>query len=688
MQRASQKGSILAGPPGAAKPFSLKASAAKPDPIDTALVDGMRFRDPYKDLAAQRARPLFETGAAPKPAPIVAAMPALAPDARPRPAWYFYELGLTCAAMGELSNAEAALRRAVSVNPALRAAWDTLGEVLTLARDPAGAEAAFAQAREAVDTEIRRPGSTLSAAKLERECQAWGQRLAGSATESPGRALREHLRIDPTDVAALRVLASIGLQRGLNTSAQLLLERALELAPRHVPLRMEYITVLTGQGKHSFALPFIERLVAEHPSHVPARINLAGCLTNLGKFDRALALYEGLMGEVEKEPALLANYSFALRYAGRRAESVRACRRCLELAPGIGRAWWSLAELKNEQFTPADILQMRRQLENKRLHPLEHFHIHYALGAALERAGDYAESFEHYAQGAALRRAEVFHDASEWTKEMERQRAFYTAGRLADFAAHGHSDPAPIFIVGLPRVGSTLIEQILASHSLVEGTHELDEIGVIVEQIAKTAALGQGSLFLERVAALSPVQIDALGARYIRNTRQFRRTARPFFVDKMPGNWVYTGLIHSILPHAKIIDARRNPMASGFAAFKQLFAAGAVYSFDLTEVGRFYVDYVKTMAHFDQVLPGRVHRVNYESMVTDTEAEIRRLLDYCELPFEPACLRFWETARAVATPSAEQVRRPISRDSMDQWRNYEPWLGPLKSVFQGAGLQI
>ncbi len=682
---AATRGPNLNQPPGApkpfAKPFTLGVKSEGTEPVGAAVLDALRFRDPLKDLAAQRARPLGAQAASAKPALVAAPMPALEPGAPARPASYFLDLGLTCAAMGEVAGAIAALRRATSLDPTLRPAWSKLGDLLTKARDSQAAADAYARARDAAEP-APRPKSTLSPARLEQDCRKWAQRISSAPRDASGRILREHLRTDPTDVAALRLLAEIGQRKGLNAAAQLLLERALDLAPDHVPLRVEYVNVLMAQGKNTLPRPIIEKLVQDDPSNRHHRIVLAICLGNLGEFERSIALYEELMTEIAKEPSLLVNYSYALRYAGRRDDSVRVCRQCLQIAPGSGQAWWSLANIKNERLTPADVQEMLRQLENDRLPVMERYNIHYALGAALERMRDYEKSFTHYAKGAALRRPLVNFNADDWAKEMARHRAFFTADRIAAGAAHGNPDPAPIFIVGLPRVGSTLIEQILATHSLVEGTHELDEIGVISDGIGMSSALGTASLYPERFAEYAPQAIAALGVRYIENTRQFRRTERPFFVDKMPGNWLYIGLILSILPNAKIIDARRHPMASGFAAFKQLFAAGAQYSYDLTELGRYYGEYVKTMAHFDRVMPGRVHRVSYESMVTDTEAEIRRLLDYCALPFEPACLRFWENKRAVATPSAEQVRQPISRDAKDQWRNYEPWLGPLEKALR------
>jgi cytochrome c-type biogenesis protein CcmH/NrfG len=644
--------------------------------LATSLARGLHVRDPFKELAEQRARPIVGPALAPRPG---LTLPALQPGAPPRDAAYFLELGRTCAAMGELVNAVAALRHATGLEPGLRPAWEKLGDVLMRLRDNEGAKAAHATAHALPAPAPARP-ERKNAARLESEAQAWAKRLAEGNPEASGPMLRAHLRTEPTDVAALRLLAQIGSRKKLFAQAEGLLARALELAPHHIPLRFEYAHILFSQVKNTAALPVIEALVEEEPGNPAHSMLLAMCLANLGEFDRSLALYERLMDEMVKQPELLTHYAYTLRYAGRRADSVAVARRALALAPRTGVPWWCLADMKNEAFSDADLAAMRRQLEDDAMPALERYHLQYALGKALEQQGAFAESFTHYAKGAALRRAEISYSADGNTQEMARHRAFFTEFRLAAGAAHGHPDPAPIFVVGLPRVGSTLVEQILASHSAVEGTQELREISEISNDIGLYFGMGAGSQYPERLAGFSPEQIAAYGARYIANTRMFRRTDRPFYIDKMPGNWVFTGLIHTILPNAKIIDVRRHPMATGFSVFKQLFSTGADYSYDLTEIGRYYSDYVKTMAHFDQMLPGRVHRVSYETLVADTEAEIRAMLEYCELPFEPACLRFWETRRAVATPSVEQVRRPIFKDAVEQWRNYAPWLDKLEQA--------
>ncbi len=319
---------------------------------------------------------------------------------------------------------------------------------------------------------------------------------------------------------------------------------------------------------------------------------------------------------------------------------------------------------------------MQAALASSALEADDRLHLHYALGKALEDRAQAADAFLHYAQGATLRGAQTPYDADELTEHVRRAKALYSSAFFEARGGAGSSSTAPIFIVGLPRSGSTLIEQILASHSQVEGTMELPNIGLIARDFAPD--------YPEGVARLSEAALTALGDGYIETTRIHQKLGRDHFIDKMPNNFLHVGLIQLILPHARIIDARRHPLGSGFSAFKQHFAQGQGFSYDLADIGRYYRDYVELMAHFDAVLPGRIHRLIYEDLIEDTEREVRRLLDYCGLPFEDGCLAFYDNARAVRTVSSEQVRRPIFRQGLDQWRAYEPWLDPLKAALGPA----
>jgi tetratricopeptide (TPR) repeat protein len=584
-------------------------------------------------------------------------------QAPPRSARTQYELGLSRLAKGDEAGAAHALREAVALDPALGVAWRKLGDLLARAGDGPGADAAYMSyvASAANDADLMRAATALLDRKYE---------LAE-------RLFRARLRGAPGDVVAMRLLAEALISTDRIPDAVALLERVLDLAPSFAAARYNYASALFGLGKHLQSLPHFELLVAQNPGHVNYRTSLGTTLSLLGRFERAIKIYEGILKDAPDDPQLWLNYGNVLRHGRRRVDSVRAYRTCLQLAPTRGDAWWNIANLKTEPFSADDIAAMRGQLAGAGLSVRDRLNFHYALGFALEQMGDYAESFAHYGEGARLRRGQVSYSADENSTRVRRGAALFTPAFLAARADWGCDDPAPIFIVGLPRAGSTLIEQILASHSAVEGTRELMEIVDIVSDL--TSRPGHGP-YPACVTGLPAGPLAALGQRYIENTRIYRLTDKPLFIDKNPNNWAYLGLIHLILPRARIIDARREPMASCFSAFKQNFVSGMEFSYDLAELGRYYNDYVQMMAHFDSVLPGRVHRVAYEDLVADTEGEVRRLLAYCDLPFEPACLRFWETQRAVVTPSSEQVRRPIFREALEHWRHYEPWLGPLREA--------
>jgi len=350
------------------------------------------------------------------------------------------------------------------------------------------------------------------------------------------------------------------------------------------------------------------------------------------------------------------------------------------LRPGFGEAWFSLANLKTVRFTADDIAAMRAQLRRADIPDADRLQFEFALGKALEDAGEYAGSFEHYARGNALRRAAVVYDIGSTTRLVQRTEALYTPQFLRSRAGSGSPSPDPIFILGMPRAGSTLVEQILASHSQVEGTRELPDVPGFALELGVLEAHGKPATYPKAVEQLTHAQLLALGERYLAQTRPHRIQGKPHFIDKMPSNFLHVGLIHLILPNARIIDARRSPLGCCFANFKQHFQSGVWFSYSLEDLGRYYRDYVRVMAHFDAVLPGRVHRVYYEDLVADFESEVRRLLKHCGLSFEERCLRFHETKRSIQTASSEQVRRPLYGDGVEQWRHYEPWLGPLKEA--------
>ncbi|MFI4975764.1 MAG: sulfotransferase [Caulobacterales bacterium] len=546
------------------------------------------------------------------------------------------------------------------------AAWRALGDQLTLAGDTAGADAAYAQH---IGAGVNDPDLMEAALAL---CE---DRLPAAE-----RLLRDHLKRAPTDVAAIRMLAELATRLGRNRDAENLLARCLELAPSFTGARHNLAIVLYRQNKGEEALPHLEMLLEGSPRDPNYRNLMAATLSTLGEYARSIDLYESVLAEHPGQPKAWLSYGHALKTAGRGEDAVAAYRRAIGIAPAFGEAYWSLANLKTFRFSPAETAAMRAQLARADLGDEDRFHLDYALGKALEDAADYAASFEHYAAGAKLRRRGVDYDADETTANLRRARSVFTPAFFAERRGMGCQSPAPIFIVGLPRSGSTLVEQILASHSAVEGTMELPEIVSIARTLGGRERRSEASNYPQVLADLGADELAALGERFLEHTRIQRKSQRPFFIDKMPNNFLHIGLIQLILPNAKIIDARRHPLGACFSAFKQHFARGQNFSYDLEDLGRYYRDYAELMAHFDEALPGKVHRVFYETLVEDTEAQIRRLLDHCGLPFEAACLRFYENDRAVRTASSEQVRQPIYRDGLDQWRRYEPWLGPLKAA--------
>jgi tetratricopeptide (TPR) repeat protein len=406
-------------------------------------------------------------------------------------------------------------------------------------------------------------------------------------------------------------------------------------------------------------------------------------LSRIGEYAGALPMFEALLAEYPDDAGTWISLAHALKAVGRTGEAIAAYRRCLALEPWAGDAWWSLANLKTFRFEDADVAALRAQLARADLAAGDRAHLSFALGKALEDRAEYAGSFDSYARGNALRRAQASYSAERNGASLRRAAEIYDEAFFREREGQGCPAPDPIFVVGMPRAGSTLVEQILASHPRVEGTMELDEILAIARTLWRQATPGPASSpapYHEVLSTLDAGALRALGEAYLERTRIHRKTGAPFFVDKMPNNFAHAGLILLALPNAKIVDVRRHPMACGFSMFKQQFARGQDFSYDLDDIGRYYRDYAEYMAHFERVRPGRILRVSYEALVADTEAQVRRLLEYCGLPFDPACLRFFENDRPVRTASSEQVRQPIYREGLEHWKHFEPWLGPLREA--------
>jgi predicted Zn-dependent protease len=584
----------------------------------------------------------------------------------PRSSITWLELGLALGAAGLGTDAVAALRRAVALKPDLAEAWRALGDHALALGDGRAADEAYARH---LRFSVQEPRLLEAAAAL------LDNRLAPAEA-----ALRQHLQQHPDDFAALRMLAEVASRLGRYGDAETLLTRALALAPGFRAARHNLAFVLHRQNKSAAALEQLAHLLASEPRNPSYRNLKAAILARIGEVDASIDLYAGVLAEYPGHARAWMSYGHALKTAGRQSDAIDAYRKTIERQPSLGEVWWSLANLKTVKFSSDDVATMRRELERAEQTPEDRFHFHFALGKALEDAGDFAASFEHYRRGNALRRVLVHYSADETRAHVERSKRCFSPEYFAARRGVGHEAPDPIFIIGLPRSGSTLIEQILASHPLVEGTQELPEIPSLARRLGGKRSRNDVSRYPECITDLADEELQQLGAQYLADTRIQRKTDRPYFIDKMPNNWAHVGLIELILPNAKIIDARRHPLGCCWSGFKQHFARGQHFTYDLADLGRYYHDYVELMAHFDTALPNRVHRVIYERMVEDTETEIRRLLDYCGLPFDPRCVDFHRTERAVRTASSEQVLQPIFRDAVDHWRNFEPWLEPLKKA--------
>ena len=498
------------------------------------------------------------------------------------------------------------------------------------------------------------------------------------------RVLRPRLSEKPTDVAAIRMMAELAGRLGRYPDAEKLLRRALGLAPAFAPARANLATVLYKQNRPAEAIAELDLLPKDDEGALGQRNLKAAALGRIGSYEEAIALYEQVLAGAPAQPKVWMSYGHALKTVGRQQDGIAAYRRGLELAPTLGELWWSLANLKTVPFGDEDVAAMTEALAREGLGADDRLHLHFALGRAHEERKAWERSFTHYAEGNRIRAAMIRYDVGEVERFVEESKALFTPAFFAARASSGCPAPDPIFILGMPRAGSTLVEQILASHPEVEGTMELPDIPALARRLGGERPGTEGSAYPSCLAELDPAALRALGEEYLERTRIQRKTGRPFFIDKMPNNWAHVGLIRLILPNAKIIDARRHPLDCCFSNFKQHYARGQGFSYSLADMGRYYAAYVGLMAQMSEVMPDPPHLLVHERLIDDPEGEIRRLLDALDLPFDPACLAFHETERAVRTASSEQVRRPINRAGLDQWRPYEPWLDPLRQALGPA----
>jgi len=576
------------------------------------------------------------------------------------------ELGRSYAAGGRGAEALAAFRRSVELDATLADGWRELAAQHFLAGNSLDGDAAYLKY-----TRLAPDPPALTDAYV-----ALSDNRLDAAEVVAGR----HLLQAPRDVVALRMLADIASRRGDSQAAETRLTECLEFAPGCAAARYDLARLLYGEQRIAEALPLIERLLATEPCNAAYLTLKSQSIRLVGRIDESIAIMERVVADCPDDAPQWLVFGNLLREIGEQDRSIEAYRRSLAAYPGFGEGYWALANLKTYRFTDAEIATMQQQLALLPAYGSGRKQLEFALGKAFEDAGQFAVSFEHYALGNTLQRATVDYDPAAATAYVQRSKLLYAAGFFADRRAWGSERADPIFIVGLPRSGSTLLEQILASHSEVEGTRELPDLPALVMEPFKHRNSGVDSEYPASIAEVGKTEIEQMAARYLVQTQAHRPLGLPRFVDKMLANFSNVGVIQLMFPHAAIIDARRHPLACSFSCYKQLFSRGMNFSYDLGELALYYRDYVELMEHIDAVLPGRVHRVHYEQLVADPEREVRRLLDYCRLPFQPECLRFYQNPRAVQTVSSEQVRRPIYADAVDQWRSYEPWLGPLKDA--------
>lgn len=586
----------------------------------------------------------------------------------------FLERGLCHVARRDAPAAIADLRTAVAINPAHAMGWRMLDGLYRMTGDQRSAELAGRHF-----THLASLPPPIVHAKV----------LHGDGEVEAAEALiRRFLLEAGNHPEAMRVLAQIGHQRNVLDDAETLYEGVLAMVPDHEEARHEYVQVLIARHKFPQAREALEPLLRRDPGNHAHRIQAATIRVGLGDFLGVIPEYRAMLAEIPgdgmdarvRRADLNLWLGHALKTEGLTAEAIDAYMAATADRPDFGDAWWSLANLKTYRFSPESIKAMQAELDAPTTAEVDRIHIAFALGKALEDAADYAGSWAAYERGNAMHRAGNGYLPEVFETNTREQKRVCTPAFFAGREGWGLEDPSPIFVLGLPRSGSTLLEQILASHSMVEGTQELPDIQRIVHELQGRELNFDKPLYPGSLEGLDKDAVRKFGEQYIADTMPNRVMGRPFFIDKMPNNFRHIGLIHLILPHAKIIDARRDPMACCFSNLKQLFAQGQEFTYGIEDIARYYKTYIELMDHWDAVLPGRVLRVQHEDVVEDLEGSVRRILDYCGLPFEDACIAFHKTRRSVRTPSSEQVRQPIFRDGLDQWKNFEPWLGPLRAA--------
>jgi tetratricopeptide (TPR) repeat protein len=585
----------------------------------------------------------------------------------------YQERGHCCVVLKDARRAIEAYERAVQINPALPSTWGLLEGLYKMVGDEEQRRTAAARLKKLQAT----PPDVVAATAL----------FCDGELSAAENLIRAFLLRNGNQVEAMRLLARIGVTREVLDDAEILLAAALEMAPDYIELRRDYACVLLDRHKHAEAIEQLDRLLQLDPHNADYRVLRATATVGLGDHEGGIRGFAAVLAESEPQSRLAADLHLSIAHAqktlGHRGAAIDSYKQAIAVRPNFGDAYWSLANLKTYRFRDEELAQLQAVEADPATDPVDRYHLCFALGKAHEDRADYAQSFGYYERGNALKRAASRYRAELVEQNTARQKQVCTQEFFRARDGYGATSREPIFVLGMPRAGSTLLEQILASHSQVEGTQELANVPRAVLDLQGYDPDLNNPRYPGCLADMTADDFRALGDKYLADTRIYRG-GKPRFIDKMPNNFRHIGLIHLMLPNAKIIDARREPMACCFGNLKQLYARGQEFAYSVEDIARYYRTYLEIMEHWSRVLPGRVLRVQYEDVVADLEGSVRRLLDFCELPFEPGCLEYHRTSRSIRTASSEQVRQPIFREGLDQWRHYEPWLGPLRDALGDA----
>jgi len=574
----------------------------------------------------------------------------------------YQELGHLNRDTGNEEKAFIHYRQACELNPALMAGWNFLYQYFIKNNNKSGADHAL----EHINKLKSLPGVLLYIDQILNEGRL-------GMAEAKCRAF---LKENPTHTYAMSLLAEIANRLGYFDDAEFLLEKAVEFQPEDGDLRMKYALILRKKQKFAKTLEQVNILCDKYPDNLNYQGQKASEIMQNGDHEKAIVLLDDILRKNPNNFSTLTSKGHAQKTLGRTSEAIQSYKSAYKIMPDHGEAFFSLANLKTYSFTGSELDNMRKQVERVDLSLKDKAYFHFALAQGCETNGEYNEAFFHLERGNKIKNDQSQYSIEGMEKELQAQIDICDETFFNDLGSGGYDKKDPIFILGLPRAGSTLIEQILASHSMVDGTLELPNILSIAQSLRGEDIYGKLGNYPKSMKSLSLEQREAFGVQYIEDTRMHRNEA-PMFTDKMPNNFRHIGLIHLIMPNAKIIDARRYSLDCCFSMFKQLFAQGQEFTYGLAEAGSYYNSYVKLMDHWNSVLPDKVLTVNNEDVIEDLEGQVRRMLEFLELPYEEECISFHETDRLVRTASSEQVRKPINKEGMERWKPYSKHLKPL-----------